>query len=160
MNRYNIDARMKDCRKQKTCHNISSSVAVFRFAFLRSLSNTHTHKSQAGLSLHDRAKLLWLNTQEYGMIKVSGAFWVEMETWFITLHTTADWNVKRLNTQCVAWWLSVCFNENIVPYSCKEALTVCECCWDFNTIHVFLLCLSVWSSLIILSRHVWILPSK
>lgn len=93
---------MKDCRKQKTSHNTSSGVAVFRLAFLRSPSNTHTHKSQAGLSLHDRAKLLWLNTQEYGMIKVSGAFWEEMETWFITLHTTADWNVKRLNNHCVA----------------------------------------------------------
>lgn len=66
------DERLEEVKK--TSRNISSGVAVFRLAFHHSLSHTHTHKSQPGLSLHDRAKLLWLNTQEYGMIKVSAAF--------------------------------------------------------------------------------------
>lgn len=138
MNRYNIDTGMKDCRKWKTSHNGSDgsgvSVAAFRLAFLRSLSpfslplpRARTHKSQAGLSLHDRAKLLWLNTQEYEMIKVSGAFWGGMETWFIALYTTADWNVKRLGEYLVRCPLTprVFRRERAVaPLRCGEALTV------------------------------------
>lgn len=143
MNRYNIDTGMKDCRKRKTSHNGSYSgggggggvsVAAFRLTFLRSLSpfslplpRARTHKSQAGLSLHDRAKLLWLNTQEYEMIKVSGAFWGGMETWFIALYTTANWNVKRLGEYLVRCPLTprVFRRERAVaPLSCEEAPTV------------------------------------
>ena len=40
-------------------------------AALVSQSPEWPHKSHPRLCFHDRAKLLWLNTQEYGMIKVS-----------------------------------------------------------------------------------------
>lgn len=59
---------MKDCRKQK---EIRKSMRAWLPS--STLAHTSSHKSQAGLSLHDRATLLWLNTQEHGMIKVSGA---------------------------------------------------------------------------------------
>ena len=76
MNRY-IEVRHQDERLGEV-KNTSQTVAAARLcsgsASFLPLSHTHTHKSQAGLSLHDRAKLLWLNTQEYRMIKVSGAF--------------------------------------------------------------------------------------
>lgn len=141
MNWYNIDTGMKDCRKRKTSQDGSDgdsggggSVAAFRLAFLCSLSpfslplpRARTHKSQAGLSLHDRAKLLWLNTQEYEMIKVSGAFWGGMETWFIALYTTADWNVKRLGeylVRCPPTPRVFRWERTVARLRCEEALTV------------------------------------
>lgn len=96
---------MKDWRTWKTISQTTEAAAVRlgsgSTSFLRSLSHTRTHKSQAGLSLHDRAKLLWPNTQEYGMIKMSAAFFEEMETWFITHRTAADWNVKKTQVHCL-----------------------------------------------------------
>lgn len=99
---------MKDWRTWKTISQTTEAEAAAAAwsgsgstSFLRSLSRARTHKSQAGLSLHDGAKLLWPNTEEYGMIKTSAALYEEMETWFITHPTAADRNVKKTREHCL-----------------------------------------------------------
>lgn len=44
--------------------------------------------------------------------------------------------LKCKKTECSLCCLPVCFNENTIPFSCREAPTVQERRWDFNTVHV------------------------